>query len=80
MIDTDKYDDKSLLMKAVKVLDNISAIVGDMTAEQNDDINEYRDELINYGLGMGFLDWWEIADTMEDHWVNRWWRKTRGER
>ena len=74
----DRYDDKSMLMKAVKVLDNISAIVGDMPAEQYDDITYYRDELLHFGLGMGSTDWWTIADTMEDHWVNRWWRETRG--
>ena len=68
----DRHDDKSLLMKAVKVLDNLSTTAEDV------DITHYRDELLHFGLGMTPSEWWTIADTMEDHWVNRWWRETRG--
>ena len=69
----DRYDDKGLLMKAIKMLDNIGTIV-EINDEQYETITHCRDELLFFGLGIGSTEWWIIADTMEDHWVNQWWK------
>jgi len=73
----DRNDDKGLLMKAIKMLDNIGAIV-EINDEQYETITYFRDELLSFGFGMGCTEWWIIADTMEDHWVNQWWKNSYG--
>ncbi len=76
----DRYDDKSLLLKAIKVLDSIGDIIPSMTQDEwETTLVPIRDDLLAFGFeGMLPTEWWQIADTMDDHWVNIWWNQYIG--
>ena len=73
----DRYDDKSLLLKAIKAFDCITDLIPSTTQEEFDSITEVRCELLS-AFGWGSWEWSRLVDDMEDHWVNTWWNEFMG--
>jgi hypothetical protein len=73
----DRYDDKSLLLKAIKALDCIGDLIPSITQEQYESVTEVRCELLS-AFGWGSWEWCRLADDMKDHWVNTWWNQYIG--
>jgi hypothetical protein len=75
-----RYDDKSLLLKAIKALDSICDLIPSVSnGDWEGWLVPIRDDLLAFGFeGMTPTEWWQIADTMDDHWVNTWWNQYIG--
>ena len=67
-----RYDDKSLLLKACMALDSIHDIIPSVTQEQLEAMSEVRVELLS-AFGWGSWEWCRLVDDMKDHWLHTWW-------
>jgi len=68
----DRYDDKSLLLKACMALDSIADLIPSVSQEELESVDEVRFDLLS-AFGWGSWEWSLLVDDMKDHWLHTWW-------